>query len=113
MRICSLIKIKPLTASYYFDCRVNQTGIYTVYPGVFMRVSKFGEKGVLCIIFFICVSDFFWQIKKFLISSNTGYYFCLLNTCILRCKNDLEIKRKLDRKLPDIRHMYLPIVPLI
>lgn len=66
VRICSLIKIKPLTASYYFDCRVNQTGIYTVYPGVFMRVSKFGEKGVLCIIFFICVSDFFGKSKSFL-----------------------------------------------
>lgn len=37
-RICSLIKIKPLTASYYFDYRVNQTVIPCIR--VFLCVSQ-------------------------------------------------------------------------
>lgn len=100
--------------SFLFFWLSCESDWYAVYPGVFYACLKICGKGDIVYNFFHLRQWFFWQIKRFLISSNSGYYFCLLNTCILRCKNDIEIKRKLDHcENYWIWYMYLTIVSLI
>lgn len=54
-------------------------------------ICENGSGGGGCTFSFICASHFFKQFTKFLISNNTGYNFCLLNT--LRFKSN-RVKSK-------------------